>query len=67
MYTKNLGNVRIVYDGDPFDVAYDIRVEALENGEWKLFSGFNSLSNDYAFGAANEAAQRALKMFQAFQ
>lgn len=58
---KDLGNVRIVYDGSPFDVAYDIKVEKLVDGEWKFWTGFNSLSNDYACAAANEAAMRAAK------
>ena len=44
----NYGKVRIVYDGSPFDVAYDIRVEWLVDGEWKLYKGINSLSDDYA-------------------
>jgi hypothetical protein len=55
------GKVRIVYDGSPFEVAYDIKVEVLEDGEWKLFSGFNSLSDDYATTNARDAAQRAIK------
>jgi hypothetical protein len=29
MYTVNFDNVRIVYDGNPFEVAYDVRVEWL--------------------------------------
>jgi hypothetical protein len=59
---KDFGAVRIVHDGSPFDVLYDVRVEQLVNGEWKFYDGYNSLSNDYAFSAANDAAARALKL-----
>ena len=60
--SKDFGTVRIVHAGSPFDVAYDIQVERLIDGDWKFYAGFNSLSNDYAFSAANEAADRALKL-----
>ena len=56
----NYGKVRIVHDGSPFDVAYDIRVEVLKNDEWVTYRGFNSLSDDYAHTNANEAAGRAI-------
>jgi hypothetical protein len=59
------GKVRIVYDGSPFDVAYDIKVEWLVEGEWKLYQGFNSLSDDYAFTNSREAAGRAIKKLAA--
>ena len=58
---SDFGNVRIVYDGSPFDVSYDIKVEWLVEGEWKLYHGFNSLSDDYAITNAKEAANRAIK------
>ncbi len=58
---KEVGNVRIVHDGSPFDVAYDIKVEKLVENAWVFYAGFNSLSNDYAFAAANEAFARAAK------
>ncbi len=58
---KDFGNVRIVHDGSPFEVAYDVRVEWLIDGEWKLYHGINSLSDDYATTNSNEAASRALK------
>ena len=32
---KDLGKVRIVHDGSPFDVLYDVKVEVLKDGEWK--------------------------------
>ena len=57
---RDFGKVRIVYDGSPFDVAYDIRVEWLKNGNWELYKGINSLSDDYAHTNAAEAAGRAI-------
>jgi hypothetical protein len=59
MYKVDFGNVRIVSDGSPFDVAYDVRVEWLRDGEWKLYHGINSLSDDYAMTNAREFAGRA--------
>lgn len=56
------GKVRIMHAGSPFDVAHDVRVEWLVNGEWELFQGFNSLSDDYAFTNSQEAAVRAIKI-----
>lgn len=58
---NDFGKVRIVSEGSPFEVSYDIRVEVLEDNEWKLFSGFNSLSDDYAMTNARDAANRAMK------
>ena len=58
---NDYGLVRIVTEGSPFDVTYDIKVEVCEDGEWKLFSGFNSLSDDYAITNARDAAARAIK------
>jgi hypothetical protein len=54
-------NVRIRYEGDPFNVANDIIVEVLLNGAWEFYQGFNSLSDDYAFTNAREAAEKAEK------
>lgn len=66
MYIANdWGKVRIVHDGSPFDVSYDIRVEWLVEGEWKLYQGFNSLSDDYAISNSREAAGRAIKKLAA--
>jgi len=59
MYKVDFGDVRIVSDGSPFDVAYDVRVEWLRDGEWKLYHGINSLSDDYALTNAREFASRA--------
>lgn len=56
----DFGNVRIVTEGDPFHVSYDIRVEWLVDGRWEMYHGFNSLSDDYAFANAREAAKRAI-------
>jgi hypothetical protein len=57
----NWGKVRIVHDGSPFDVLYDVKVEVLRNGEWKFYDGYNSLSNDYAFSESQKSAGRAIK------
>ena len=62
---RDFGKVRIVHDGSPFDVAYDIRVEWLKNDEWVLYRGFNSLSDDYANTNAAEAARRAIAILAA--
>jgi hypothetical protein len=59
---QDFGKVRIVHDGSPFDVTYDVKVEWLVDGEWKLFQGYNSLSNDYAFTESRTAAGRAIKI-----
>ena len=58
----DFGLVRIVHLGSPFEHASDIVVETLENGEWKRYQGFNSMSDDYAHTNAREAAGRAIKM-----
>ena len=55
------GKVRIVHEGSPLEVAYDIRVEWLVEGEWQLYHGFNSFSDDYAYTNSREAAGRAIK------
>ena len=54
--------VRIRKEGSPFEVANDVIVEVLKDGEWTYYSGFNSLSDDYAFTNAREAAFRAGKV-----
>lgn len=61
----DFGLVRIVHDGDPFNKAYDIRVEWMQDGMWQLYHGFNSLSDDYAFTNSREAAGRAIKRLAA--
>ena len=62
---QDFGSVRIVHDGSPFDTAYDVKVEWLVDGEWQLYHGFNSLSDDYAFVNSREAAGRAIKKLAA--
>jgi hypothetical protein len=37
----------------------------LVDGEWELYHGFNSLSDDYAFTNSREAAGRAIKKLAA--
>ena len=49
-------NVRINTSGDPLKKQYDVVVEVLKNGNWEMFRGFNSFTNDYAFTSANEVA-----------
>ena len=57
------GLVRVVSVGDPFNTAYDIRVENYDSDAdiWRLWRGFNSLSDDYAYTNAFEAAGRAIR------
>lgn len=59
------GRVRIVHDGSPLETAYDVRVEWLVDGQWELYHGFNSFSDDYAFANSQEAAGRAIKKLAA--
>jgi hypothetical protein len=61
----DFGLVRIVHDGSPLEKSYDIRVEWLKDGEWTLYHGFNSFSDDYAFTNSREAADRAVKRLAA--
>lgn len=61
----DFGMVRIVHNGDPMQTSYDIRVEWLVNGNWELYHGFNSLSDDYAYTNSKEAANRAIKKLAA--
>jgi hypothetical protein len=57
------GLVRVVSLGDPFANTYDIRVENYDSDAdiWRLWRGFNSLSDDYAYTNAFEAAGRAIR------
>lgn len=59
MIDKISDTVRIRKEGNPFEVSYDISVEVLKDGEWTLYAGFNSVSDDYAYTNATEAAMRA--------
>ena len=68
MYVINdYGLVRIVREGDPFTKAYDIVVEFRETAEsdWQFYHGFNTLSDDYAYTNAREAAGRCIKKLAA--
>ena len=68
MYVINdYGLVRIVREGDPFTKAYDIVVEFRETAEsdWQFYHGFNTLSDDYAYTNAREAAGRCIKKLSA--
>lgn len=60
---SDYGLVRVVSTGDPFANTYDVRVENYDSdaGIWRLWRGFNSLSDDYAYTNAFEAAGRAIK------
>jgi len=57
------GLVRVVSLGDPINNTYDIRAEIYDNDAdiWRLWRGFNSLSDDYAYTNAFEAAGRAIR------
>ena len=55
------GLVRVISLGDPFKHSRDIQVQCQRDGEWHLYQGFNSLSDDYAYTNAREAAGRAIK------
>ena len=52
----DLGLVRVVSKGDPMQHSSNIHVERLLDGIWIQVQGFNSLSDDYAFTNAREAA-----------
>lgn len=57
---KNISaTVRINNSGDPFKDTYDLMVEVLKDGEWTLYRGYNTLSNDYAYSEARSAANAA--------
>lgn len=61
------GLVRVIRDGDPFSKAYDIVVQSRNSvdSDWEFYHGFNSLSDDYAYTNAREAAGRAIKILAA--
>lgn len=55
----NFGNVRVVSEGDPCNIPYDIRVEVREHDDrWVMYQGFNSFSDDYAYTNARDVARR---------
>jgi hypothetical protein len=49
-------NVRVRFEGNPMDNAYDVFVDQLANDEWEVFSKYNSMSDDYAYTNARQAA-----------
>lgn len=49
--------IRIRSEGSPFEVANDIFVEVLKNGEWVVEHAYNSLSDDYASTNARKLAE----------
>jgi hypothetical protein len=55
------GLVRVVSLGDPFKHSCDIQVQCQRDGEWHLYQGFDSLSDDSAYTNAQEAAGRAIR------
>ena len=55
---ENYGsNVRVRYDGNPMDNAYDVFVDELRGSEWVEVVKFNSMSDDYAYTNAKQAAK----------
>ena len=54
------GLVRVVSLGDPFNNSADIQVQVKNGENWMFHTGFNSLSDDYAYTNAREAAGRAV-------
>jgi hypothetical protein len=49
-------NVRVRYEGNPMDNAYDVFVDQKVNDEWEVYMRYNSMSNDYAYTDARKAA-----------
>lgn len=58
---KNYGVVRIVTEGEPDQVASDVKVQVLKNEVWETVRGFNSLSDDYALTNAGNYVTALLK------
>lgn len=58
---NDYGLVRVISLGDPFHNVYDIQVQVKDKESWELYHGFNSLSDDYAYTNAREAAGRAIR------
>lgn len=56
------GLVRVVSLGDPFSKTHDIVVEFRhsEDQDWQFYTGYNSLSNDYAYTSARESAGQCI-------
>lgn len=59
--------IRVRHEGDPRLVASDIVVEqraSTESDEWVKVAGFNSMSDDYAFTNARQAATALQKRLE---
>ena len=56
--------VRTINAGSPFTDTYDLVVEVLIDGEWTYYQGFNTLSNDYAYTEARQAANAARTIYE---
>lgn len=56
--------VRTINAGSPFENTYDLVVEVLVDGEWTYYQGFNTLSNDYAYTEARQAANAAKAIYE---
>lgn len=54
--TKYGENVRVVFDGSPFEKD-DVVVEKQQDGVWVKHQSFNSLSDDYAYTNAKNTAR----------
>jgi hypothetical protein len=59
--------IRVRHEGDPREVASDVIVEQQPalNAEWVKVIGFNSMSDDYAFTNARQAATALQKRLEA--
>lgn len=59
--------IRVRHEGDPREVTSDVVVEQRPtlNTEWVKVIGFNSMSDDYAFTNARQAATRLQKQLEA--
>lgn len=55
------GLVRVISLGNPFKHSHDIQVQHQRDSEWHLYQGFNSLSDDWAYTNAREAAGHAIQ------
>ena len=50
-------NVRIRSEGNPMEVANDVFVEVLKDGQWVIEHAYNSMSDDYAITNAKKLAE----------
>ena len=64
MITRISSRVRINSSGSPFTDTYDLVVEVLVDDKWTYYQGFNTLSNDYAYTEARQAANAARTIYE---